>query len=61
MVDAAVIERLVLSYAGVAAVLGIATALILRRFPITRADHEARLTALDAAARSNPDAAGMHP
>ena len=61
MVDAAVVDRLALSYAGVVALLGITVALILRRFPITRADHEARLAMLDAAARADPDAGGMHP
>ena len=40
--------------------IGIAIALVIRRFPITRADHEARLAALSAA-RANPDAEGMHP
>ena len=61
MVDPAVIDRLALSYAAAISILGIAVALILRRFPITRADHEARLAALDAAARADPDAGGMHP
>ena len=59
-VDPAVVERLALSYVGAVIVLGIGVALMLRRFPITRADHEARLAAL-AAARLNPDAEGMHP
>lgn len=60
-VDLAVVERLALSYAGVVIVLGIGVALVLRRFPITRADHEARVAALSAAARIDPDAAGLHP
>ncbi len=60
-VDPAVVERLALSYVGAVIVLGIAVALVLRRFPITRADHQARLAALDAAARADPDAIGMHP
>ena len=59
-VDTAVVERLALGYVGAVVVLGIGVALMLRRFPITRADHEARLAAL-AAARANPDAGGMHP
>ena len=42
-------------------VLAIEVALVLRRFPITREDHAARLAALDAAARADPDASGMHP
>lgn len=61
MVDGAVVDRLAMSYAVVAAVLAIAVALVLRRFPITRADHEARLAALDAAARADRDAEGAHP
>lgn len=59
-VDSSVVERLALGYAGAVIVLGIAVAWMLRRFPITRADHEARLAAL-AAAKVNPDAGGMHP
>jgi GPH family glycoside/pentoside/hexuronide:cation symporter len=60
-VDVEVIERLALAYAGITLVLAIAIAITLRRFPITRADHEARLAALDAAARGDPDATGLHP
>jgi GPH family glycoside/pentoside/hexuronide:cation symporter len=55
-----VIDRLALGYSVIVALFAIGIALILRRFPITRADHEARLAAL-AAARINPDAEGMHP
>lgn len=55
-----VIDRLAISFTVLVVVFGIAIALILRRFPITRANHEARLAALDAA-RANPDAEGMHP
>ena len=60
-VDTAVVERLALSYAGLVAILAIAVAFVLRRFPITRADHEARLAALDAAARADLDAGGAQP
>lgn len=42
-------------YAGVSLVLTLVTAWFLARFPITRADHEARVAALDAAARATPD------
>lgn len=59
-VDPAVIDTLSLTYAAVVAVFAILIALVLRRFPITRADHEARLAALSAA-RVSVDAEGMHP
>ena len=59
-VAAGVIDRLALGYAVIVGIFAIAIALVLRRFPITRADHEARLAAL-AGARANPDASGMHP
>ncbi|MCZ8325792.1 MAG: MFS transporter [Sphingomonadaceae bacterium] len=55
-----IIDTLSLTYAAVVAVFAVAVSLVIRRFPITRADHEARLAAL-AAARANPDAEGMHP
>jgi GPH family glycoside/pentoside/hexuronide:cation symporter len=55
-VEVEVIERLALAYAGITLVLAMAIAITLKRFPITRADHEARLAALDAAARGDPDA-----
>jgi GPH family glycoside/pentoside/hexuronide:cation symporter len=54
------VNTLSLAYAAVVAVFAIAIALVIRRFPITRADHEARLAALSAA-RANPDAGGIHP
>lgn len=59
-VDPAVIDRLTLSYCLIVAVAAIGSTLVFSRFPITRADHEARLAALSAA-RINPDAEGMHP
>lgn len=43
-------------YGAASIVLALVTAWFLGRFPITRADHEARLSALDAAARADPDA-----
>lgn len=43
-------------YGGASVLLALWTAWFLGRFPITRADHEARLSALDAAARADPDA-----
>lgn len=60
MVAPEVIDRLSIIYVSAVAVFATSIALVLRRFPITRADHEARLAAL-AAARANPDAEGMHP
>lgn len=59
-VDPAVIDTLSLTYAVTVAVFAVLIALVLRRFPITRADHEARLAAL-AAARVSLDGEGMHP
>ena len=59
-VPVTIIDTLSLTYAMAVLIFAGCVALVLRRFPITRADHEARLAAL-AAARSNPDAEGMHP
>ena len=59
-VDPAIINTLSLTYAAVVSVFAVLIALVLRRFPITRADHEARLAAL-AAARVSLDGEGMHP
>ena len=42
-------------------ILRILVVLIVRRFPITREQHEARLALLDDAARLDPDATGQHP
>ena len=55
-----VIDRLSLTYAAILVVLAIAIAAVLRQFPISRSDHEARLVTLDAATRGDPDASGMH-
>lgn len=60
-VPTAVIDNLAMVYVAAVIVFAIAIALVLRRFPITRADHEARLAALDAAARVEVDGTGMHP
>lgn len=43
-------------YGGASVLLALITGWFLGRFPISRADHEARLRALDAAARAAPDA-----
>lgn len=55
-----VIDRLSLAYCAAVILFALAMAAVLRRFPITRADHEARLAALSAA-RINPDSEGLHP
>lgn len=59
-VSPAVIDTLSLSYVAIVTAFVIGIALVLRHFPITREDHEARLAKLGAA-RINPDAEGMHP
>lgn len=59
-VEQGVIDTLTLSYCVIVVIAAGASTLIFSRFPITRADHEARLAALSAA-RINPDAEGMHP
>ncbi|MFN4221098.1 MULTISPECIES: MFS transporter [Novosphingobium] len=53
--------RLSLAYVACIATLATLTALIVRRFPIDRAAHEARLARLDSVARADPDASGLHP
>lgn len=56
-----VIDRLALGYTIIVAVFAILIALVLRRFPITREDHAARVQALSGAGRADPDASGAHP
>ena len=53
--------NLALGYALAVLVIGTLGLIVMRRFPISRADHEARLALLDDAARGEPDAAGVHP
>jgi GPH family glycoside/pentoside/hexuronide:cation symporter len=60
-VDPAIIDRLSLAYVAMVTIFAIAIAMVLRRFPITRADHEARVAALGKAARADRDAGGAHP
>lgn len=60
-VPEAVIDTLTITYSVIALVIVVLSTLIFSRFPITREDHAARVAALDAAARANPDAEGMHP
>lgn len=49
------LATLILLYGALSGLLAAITACFLIRFPITRADHEARLAALGAAARADPD------
>jgi GPH family glycoside/pentoside/hexuronide:cation symporter len=56
-----VIDTMALSYIGCVTILAVLVVLIVRRFPITREQHEARLALLDDAARLDPDATGQHP
>ncbi len=56
-----VLDRLALGYVVTLSVLGGIGLLVMRRFPITREDHVARVAALDATARVDPDATGAHP
>ena len=60
-VDPAIIDRLTIAYCAIVIVAAIASTIIFARFPITRADHEARLAALDVAAKIDLDASGAHP
>lgn len=53
--------RLSLAYCASIAVLAGLTAFVVRRFPIDRATHQARLERLNQVARADPDAAGLHP
>jgi GPH family glycoside/pentoside/hexuronide:cation symporter len=53
--------RLSLAYVACIAVLAMLTMVIVRRFPIDRAGHMARLARLDQVARADPDASGLHP
>lgn len=59
-VPADAVDRLSASYAILVFLMAIAVALILRRFPITRSDHEARVELLNKAALAEPDASGLH-
>ncbi len=56
-----VIADLTIAYVACIAVLAVAVSLVIRRFPITREDHEARVELLAEAALADPDARTMHP
>ncbi|WP_095011468.1 MFS transporter [Tsuneonella mangrovi] len=60
-VDPLVIDKLTIAYAGIVVVAAAASTYTFSRFPISRADHEARLSALAAAATIDHDADGAHP
>lgn len=55
-VPAGPLDMMIVLYGGLSAALACTTAWFIIRFPITRADHEARLAALNIAARADPDA-----
>lgn len=55
-----VTDRLSLAYVACIAILALLTAFVVRRFPIDRASHAARVARLDQIARSDPDATGLH-
>ena len=56
-----IVDKMAISYAVCVVVLAILLVLIVRRFPITREQHEARLALLGEAARADPEATGHHP
>lgn len=56
-VAASSLAMMIWLYGGASVVLALGTAWFLGRFPISRADHEARLAALDKVARADVDAA----
>jgi GPH family glycoside/pentoside/hexuronide:cation symporter len=57
----AVLDNLALGYMLATLLIGVTGLLVMRRFPISRADHEARIALLDDAARAEPDATAAHP
>jgi GPH family glycoside/pentoside/hexuronide:cation symporter len=56
-----VLGSLAIGYMVAILIIGTLGLLVMRKFPISRADHEARLALLDDAARAEPDASGAHP
>ena len=57
----AVLNNLALGYMLAILLIGVSGLVVMRRFPISRADHEARIAMLDDAARAEPDATAAHP
>lgn len=60
-VSQSVVDTLTLAYSGCVFAFAVLLVLIVRRFPITREGHEARLVLLDQAALADPEAKGVHP
>jgi GPH family glycoside/pentoside/hexuronide:cation symporter len=60
-VGGGVLGNLALGYALAVLIIGTLGLIVMRKFPISRADHEARLALLGDAARAEPDATGAHP
>lgn len=60
-VPGSVLSDMIVMYGAGIIVLALTAAFWLRRFPIDRADHEARLSALDAAARADRDLTSVVP
>ena len=56
-----VVDTMAMAYAACVFTLAIVLVLIIRRFPITREGHEARLALLAQAAKTDPEATGHHP
>lgn len=56
-----VVDTMAMAYAACVFTLAIVLVLIIRRFPITREGHEARLALLAQAAKADPEATGHHP
>lgn len=56
-----VIDKLTIAYGALLIIAATASSFVFSRFPITRADHEARLSALRAASSIDPDAEAAHP
>jgi GPH family glycoside/pentoside/hexuronide:cation symporter len=56
-----IVDTMAMAYTVCVFALALALVVIVRRFPITRDAHEARLAMLDEAAKADPDAIGHHP
>jgi len=56
-----VVDTMAMAYVGCVVGFAILLVLIVRKFPITRQQHEARLALLGEAAKADPEAAGVHP
>jgi len=56
-----IVDDLAIAYVMCVFILAIGVALIVRKFPITRAQHEARLALLADAAKADPEGTALHP